>query len=146
MILIAVFSSLLAAGMTFLWGAYKTIIMILHFVTAIGGEAYKLRVETIAIMDIFIIATALLIFALGLYELFIAKLDLPEWLTFNNLDELKNSLRRVIIFIMAVTFLEKLVLWENPKSTLMFGIAIALITAVLIAFEKFSGNNNGNGV
>jgi uncharacterized membrane protein YqhA len=67
LVLIAVISSLVVAAATFLWGTYKTIIVSIHLVTAVGGEAHRIRVEAIAIMDIFLIGTALLIFSLGLH-------------------------------------------------------------------------------
>ena len=133
LVLIAVISSLVAATATFLWGTYKTIIVSIHLVTAVGGEAHRIRVEAIAIMDIFLIGTALLIFSLGLHELFIGKLDLPNWMKINDLDDLKEKLRSVIIFVMTVTFLEHLVRWENAAATLMFSAAIGIMIIVLVA-------------
>ena len=137
LVLVAVLSSLVASAATFLWGTYKTIVVSIHLVSAVGGETHRIRVEAIAIMDVFLIATALLIFSLGLYELFIGKLDLPKWLAFRDLDELKDKLRAVIIFVMTVTFLEHLVLWQDAESTLRFGIAIAIIIVALIVSARF---------
>jgi uncharacterized membrane protein YqhA len=111
---------------------------------AVGGEAHKIRVEAIAIMDVFLIATALLIFAIGLFELFVGKLDLPKWLAINKLEDLNVKLRGVVIFVMVVTFLEKLVLWEDPQGTLLFGIAIAIISAVLV-FAGMYGKEDNQG-
>ena len=81
--------------------------------SAIGGEEHGIGVELIAVMDTFLIATALYIFAVGLYELFIADLELPEWLNIHNMHDLKAKLSGVIILVMAVTFLEHLVHWED---------------------------------
>ena len=53
----------------------------------------------IALMDGFLIATGLLIFALGLYELFVHDLALPEWLMLHNLHDLKVRLSSVIIMV-----------------------------------------------
>jgi uncharacterized membrane protein YqhA len=94
-------------------------------------------------MDVFLIATALLIFSLGLYELFIGKLDLPQWLAIRDLEDLKDKLRAVIIFVMTVIFLEHLVLWQDPASTLRFGGAIAIMIAALcLAARLGKGSNN----
>ncbi len=141
MVLVAVFSSLVASAATFLWGAYKTILVSKHLVSAVGGEAHKIRVEAISIMDVFLIAVALLIFALGLFELFIEKLHLPGWFAITDLDDLKDRLRAIIIFVMVVTFLEHLVLWQDAESTLMFGGAIAIVIAALCLAARFGRQN-----
>lgn len=141
LILMAVFASLITAVMAFLWGGYKTFMVLSHLVEAVGGEGHGVGVDLIAIMDTFLIATALYIFAVGLYELFIADLDLPEWLTIHNLHDLKAKLSGVIILVMAVTFLEHLVRWEDAAGTLMFAGSIAIITVALIAFGHFGGKD-----
>jgi hypothetical protein len=38
---------------------------------------------------------------------------------------------------MAIIFLERLVVWQDPQGTLYFAIAITLVTAALIAFSWF---------
>jgi hypothetical protein len=38
---------------------------------------------------------------------------------------------------MAVLFLEHLVEWQAPQDTLYYGIAFAVVSAVLIAFSYF---------
>jgi uncharacterized membrane protein YqhA len=141
LVLIAVSASLIAAVMAFIWGGYKTLTVLGHLMGAFGGEAQGIGVELIAVMDTFLIATALYIFAVGLYELFIADLELPEWLTIHNLHDLKAKLSGVIILVMAVTFLEHLVHWEDAAGTLMFAGGIAIITAALIAFGHFGGKD-----
>ena len=141
LILIAVFASLITSVMAFLWGAYKTFTVLSHLVSAVGGETHGIGVELIAVMDTFLIATALYIFAVGLYELFIADLELPEWLNIHNMHDLKAKLSGVIILVMAVTFLEHLVHWQDAAGTLMFGGAIAIVTGALIAFGHFGGKD-----
>jgi uncharacterized membrane protein YqhA len=93
-------------------------------------------VAFIELMDAFLIATGLLIFALGLYELFVHDLTLPEWLTLHNLHDLKARLSSVIVLVMTVAFLEHLVEWQDPQGTLFFGIAVTVVSAALIAFSK----------
>ncbi|MDO8446143.1 MAG: YqhA family protein [Deltaproteobacteria bacterium] len=142
LVLIAVFASLITSVMAFLWGAYKTFTVLSHLVSAVGGEAHGIGVELIAVMDTFLIATALYIFAVGMYELFIsADLDIPEWLAIHNLHDLKVKLSGVIILVMAVTFLEHLIHWQDAAGTLMFGGAIAIVTGALIAFGHFGGKD-----
>ncbi len=141
LILIAVASTMIAALAAFIWGAYKTVIAVIHIASSFGSEAHGIGVELISIMDTFLIATALYIFAVGLYELFIGKLELPEWLVIHNLHDLKAKLSGVIILVMAVTFLEHLTQWRDAQATLMFGVAIGVAAAALIGFSHFGGKD-----
>ncbi|MCL4476091.1 MAG: YqhA family protein [Nitrospirae bacterium] len=92
-------------------------------------------------MDTFLIATALFIFAVGMYELFIKDVSLPQWLVIRNLHDLKVRLSSVIILVMTVIFLEHLVEWKDPQATLFYGIAVAVVSASLIAFSHFGGRD-----
>jgi len=89
------------------------------------------------VMDIFLVATALLFFAVALYELFLGDLDLPAWLNVKNLDGLKAKLGSVAILIMAITFVERLIKWEKAQDTLFFGLAVAAVSLALVAFSHF---------
>ncbi|MBI5214099.1 MAG: YqhA family protein [Nitrospirae bacterium] len=140
LILIAVVSSLAASIAAFLWGAAKTATIILNLVVSYGKDPLA-AISLIGLMDTFLIATALLIFAVGMYELFIKDISLPEWLIIRNLHDLKVKLSSVIILVMAVIFLEHLVEWKDPQGTLFYGIAIAVVSASLIAFSHFRGKD-----
>ncbi len=140
LILIAIASSMLASVAAFLWGATKTIAIILSLITSYGKDPLA-AIALIELMDTFLIAIALFIFAVGMYELFIKDISLPEWLVIHNLHDLKAKLSSVIILVMAVTFLKHLVEWRDPQGTLFFGIAVALVSAALIAFSRFGGKD-----
>lgn len=142
LVLIPVLVSLIASAAAFLWGAYITFEVLSHMLAAVGTpEAQHAIIELIPLMDAFLIATALLIFALGMFELFIGKLDFPEWLVIHDLHDLKAKLGSVIILVMAVAFLENLVHWKDGFETLMFAGAIALVSGALIAFSYFMGKD-----
>jgi uncharacterized membrane protein YqhA len=138
LILIAVASSLLASAAGFLWGLIKTLVIIFSFVTGYGKDPLDM-IALIELMDIFLIATVLFIFAMGMYELFIEDISLPDWLIIRNLHDLKVKLGSVIILVMGIIFLEHLVEWKDPQGTLFFGIAVAVVAASLIAFSYFGG-------
>ncbi len=133
LVLIAVFFSLAASVAAFVWGGVKTGGVIISLVTS-AGKAPHASIDLIALMDTFLIATALIIFSVGLYELFIEDLSLPSWLVVHNLHDLKQKLSSVIILVLAVTFLEHLVEWKDPLGTLYLGLAVAVVSAALIAF------------
>jgi uncharacterized membrane protein YqhA len=54
----------------------------------------------------------------------------------HGLHDLKARLSSIVILVMAVAFLEHLVEWKDPQGTLLLGAAVALVSAVLIAFSK----------
>lgn len=140
LVIIAVIFSLLASVTAFLWGGIKTLTVIISIIKSYGKDPLS-AIALIEIMDIFLIATALLIFAVGMYELFIRDIELPEWLVIHNLHDLKVKLGSVIILVMAVTFLKHLVEWRDPQGMYYFGIAIGIVTASLIAFSHFGGKD-----
>jgi len=137
--LIGVIALLFAAVAAFAWGTLKTVNTISLVVTSLGRDK-AITVEFIEIVDSFLIATALLIFAVSLYELFIDKLDLPEWTATavaHNLHELKTKLSSMVVLVMGVKFLEKLLDVKDTVGLMQIGIATALMSAVLIAFGYF---------
>jgi len=134
LMLVAVLFSLIASLAAFIWGSVKTVIVILHL-ASLHGEDPLGAVELISIMDTFLIAAALFIFSVGLYELFIEDVAMPAWLIVHNLHDLKAKL--VSVIVLTVTFLEHLVARKDPYGTLYFGIAISLVSASLIAFSYF---------
>jgi uncharacterized membrane protein YqhA len=128
---------LLATGVVaFTWGLYKTGLAILSVLTT-DAQSTTIILETIKIMDIFLVATTLLIFAASLYELFIAELNVPEWMIAHNLHELKSKLSSMIVLVMAGKFAEDLFSGVKGNDLMMEGIAIAVISATLIAFSYF---------
>lgn len=137
LVVIAVGASLIAAVAAFVWGAVRTVLVIVHLVAESGGGP-EVSVSFIQLMDAFLIATGLLIFALGLYELFVQELELPGWLRLHDLHDLKARLSSVIILVMAVAFLEHLVEWRNAADTIRFGGAVAVVSGILIAFTRFA--------
>jgi uncharacterized membrane protein YqhA len=134
--LVGVIALLFATVAAFAWSTLKTVDTIFLVLSSMGRDK-AITVEFIKIVDSFLIATALLIFAVSLYELFIDELDLPEWMLAHNLNDLKAKLSSMIVLVMAVKFLEKLLEVEDAANLLKIGIATALMSAVLIAFGYF---------
>lgn len=134
--LIGVIALLFAAVAAFAWGTLKTVSTISLVLSSMGSDK-AITVQFIEIVDSFLIATALLIFTVSLYELFIDKLDLPEWMLAHDLYELKTKLSSMIVLVMGVKFLEKLLDVKDAVSLLQIGTATALMSAVLIAFGYF---------
>ena len=138
--IVGVVSLLLASVVAFGWGTVKTVGTIIVVVTSYGKDLF-IAVSLIEIVDSLLIATALFVFGVSMYELFINKLALPEWMLAHNLYELKEKLGGVIILVMVVKFLEHLVEWTDPYGSLLFAVAVALVSAVLIALGRFGGKD-----
>jgi len=134
--LVGVIALLFAAIAAFAWGTLKTLDTISLVVGSLGRDK-AITVELIEIVDSFLVATALLIFAVSLYELFIGKLDLPEWMLAHDLHDLKAKLSSMIVLVMGVKFLEKILDVKDASALLQIGVATALMSAVLIAFGYF---------
>jgi uncharacterized membrane protein YqhA len=133
---IGIISLLLASVAAFAWGAVKTFNALMLIITSYGKDAY-IAVSLIELVDGFLIAIALLVFSVSMYELFVGKLNLPDWMLAHNLHELKIKLSNLIILVMAVKFLEQLVEWKNPNDSLFFALAISAVAATLIFFGTF---------
>lgn len=89
-------------------------------------------------LDSFLVALALIVISVSLYELFIDDLSVPDWMTVKNLSELKAKFGVVLIPIMAVKFVQKLLQSDSALDTLYYGIAIALISVALTVLTVVS--------
>ncbi len=137
LVVLGVVSSLAASAGAFLWGTWKTGLLLWTLATS-GADVPLLAVRLIELMDKFLIATGLYIFSVGLYDLFLGELNLPKWLDVHNLHDIKTRISSILVLVMAIVFVERLVQWEKPMETLAFGAAIALVTMALLAFNRYS--------
>jgi len=134
--IVGVISLLVAAVAAFAWGTLKTFHAVMLVIETMGRDA-GITIEFIEIIDSFLIATAILIFTVSLYELFIGEINVPEWMLAHNLYELKAKLSSMVVLVMGVKFLQKILEVKNATDLLQTGLAIAVVSAVLIAFGYF---------
>ncbi len=149
MVLAAVVGSLLA-GVTIFYMATVDVVYLfshaLHYAdSSLTAEARKaLHDSTVShiveVVDGYLLAMVMLIFSLGMYELFISDIDqasdskgASKILVINNLDDLKSRLAKVILMIMIVTLFEEALNMhmETPLDLVYLGAAIALISIAL---------------
>ena len=137
MVIVAVVASLALAATLFLFGAVAAARIIAGTVGALGDatQTKAFAIASVEIADFFLIATALYIVGIGLYELFIRDVDLPPWLTITSLEELKQRLISVIVVALAVAFLAQVANWDGAANLLPFGAAIAAVVVALGAFS-----------
>ena len=148
-VIFAVIASLLSALAMFFMATVDAWYMLSHLLEYASpvldtAERYALRSTTIThvveIVDGYLLATVLLIFSLGLYELFISKIDMAEGsetssnvLLINSLDDLKGRLAKVILMILIVKFFEHAIElnFDTPVSLLYLAGGIALLGLAL---------------
>jgi len=137
-VLVPVIGVMASSVVLVLVGAWTTIQKI-GAVFGVGvDEALPVKEALIAFVelaDLYLLAIVLYIIALGLYELFIKPIpNLPEWLTFHTLDDLKKQLVGVVIVVMAVLFLGRVIHSGDALELFYTGASIALVTAALTYF------------
>ncbi|MCU0496370.1 MAG: YqhA family protein [Anaerolineae bacterium] len=94
----------------------------------------------VAIIDGYLLAAILFIFALGMYELFVNKVDIAEGSEFasrvlliKSLDDLKDRLANVILLILIVKFFQQAlkIKYENTTDLILLALAVVMIAGAL---------------
>jgi uncharacterized membrane protein YqhA len=155
-VIVAVVVSLITAFAMFYMASVDAFYLVSHLGDYLSpdliGEARKdFRAEAIThvveVIDGYLLATVLLIFSLGLYELFISKIEQAEEsetsssvLAIHSLDDLKTRLGRVIIMILIVNFFEHAISMDFHGAiellALSGGIALIGVTLYLTHAEE----------
>lgn len=159
-VLVAVFASLVTSAAVFYLATVDVVYLVSHLAgyadSSLTDEARKaLRDQSVThiveVMDGYLLATILLIFALGLYELFVSPFQHEKGkgqdaLFFSSLDDLKNALAKVILIILIVKLFEKALQIEVTTAIdmLYFAGAIALIGLALFLSHGAPKKENGD--
>lgn len=161
-VLTAVVGSLLAGIAIFYIATVDVVYLFQHAMhyadSSLTDEARKaLHDSTVShiveVVDGYLLATVMLIFSLGLYELFISDIDQAHGskasskiLVISNLDDLKSRLAKVILMIMIVTLFEEALNMHitAPIDLVYFGAAIALIALALYWTHAADGSGHGS--
>jgi uncharacterized membrane protein YqhA len=159
-IFLAVLGSLFASFAIFYMATVDVVILVqhtLHYADAsLTEEARKVLHDTtvshiVEVVDGYLLAVVLLIFSLGLYELFISDIDQAHGskasskiLVIGSLDDLKSRLAKVILMIMIVTLFEEALNMHiaQPIDLVYMGAAIALIALALYLTHAADGHSS----
>ena len=162
-IFLAVVGSLLASFAIFYMATVDVVILVKHMFhyadSSLTDEARKILHDStvshiVEVVDGYLLAVVLLIFSLGLYELFISDIDQAHGskasskiLVISNLDDLKSRLAKVILMIMIVTLFEETLNMHisQPIDLVYIGAAIALIALALYLSHAADGHASGDG-
>jgi len=103
--------------------------------------------DIIGAIDLYLIAIVLLIFAFGVYELFISKIDAAEAdngddgskvLQIHSLDQLKDKIAKVIVMVLVVNFFQRVLHtdYNGALEMLYFSASILLLAVALYFLHK----------
>lgn len=135
--IVSVFGMLVGAICALFLGFVKTI-KVVSTTIASYNESEPTLYSLFEALDCFLVATALIVVAISLYELFISGLEVPDWMLVKDLTELKAKFTFVIIPVMAVKFVQKILNYENAVDVLYYGAAISAVALALTAFNFVS--------
>jgi uncharacterized membrane protein YqhA len=161
-IFLAVLGSLFASFAIFYMATVDVVILVQHTFhyadSSLTDEARKILHDStvshiVEVVDGYLLAVVLLIFSLGLYELFISDIDQAHGskasskiLVISNLDDLKSRLAKVILMIMIVTLFEETLNMHisQPIDLVYMGAAIALIALALYLTHAADGHTSSD--
>ncbi|GAB6183863.1 YqhA family protein [Thermodesulfovibrio hydrogeniphilus] len=150
-IILAVIASIISSIFLILLATYDIFSMIVDIFSKIGNNANiselqkKIIARIIHSIDLYLIATVLLIFGIGLYELFVSKIVQIEEdkksagiLIIHSLDQLKEKLAKVIIMVLIVAYFKNALdmKYEDILQLLYLGTGIFLISLSLYLMHK----------
>lgn len=128
LVVVACLGLLAGSAATFAWGVHG----VYEYVRALlDGDDNLALVRVLSTIDVFLLATVLLVITVGLWELFVSDLDVPDWLEISSLDDLKKKLADVIVLVVAIKALEKFTTAKKPADALQYCLAAALIVVSL---------------
>ncbi|MHA7649119.1 YqhA family protein [Mycobacterium sp. ML4] len=135
LIVVAVAGLAATTVVTMLWASARVVQLVGVLIS--GGWRLDATVITLLeVVDLFLVATVQLIVALGLFELFVADLRLPEWLTVHNLGDLKRPIVQVLVVIVVIKFFERMLI-ASALETLYYGASVSAVTLAMVAFIRF---------
>lgn len=146
-VLLAVIASLLVAFGMFFVSTVDVVGLVqhmAHYPFTYGEERAVLRSSIVAhvveAVDGYLLAAIMLIFSLGLYELFVSRIDVAEGSEFaervlliRSLDDLKDRLAKVVLLILVVKFFEYALQlsFKTPLDLVYLASGTVLVAAAL---------------
>ncbi|GIW06676.1 MAG: hypothetical protein KatS3mg060_1481 [Dehalococcoidia bacterium] len=145
--LVAVVASVIMAMGAFLMATIDVVYLVQGFgaysdLSLDGAEHAAVRAKLVAYivkaLDGYLIATLLLVFGFGLYELFIRNLSnaersvvAPRLLRFESIDDLKDRIFKLVLLLLVVQFFDETLdlTFHTPQELILLGAGIFLIGA-----------------
>ncbi|KAK4796001.1 hypothetical protein SAY86_028327 [Trapa natans] len=162
MTLLGVLGSLLGSFLCFIKGCTCVANSFMDYALN-RGKVVFLLVEAI---DVYLLGTVMLVFGMGLYELFVSNLDIakslsaerggeksnlfgmftlkerPQWLEIKSVNELKTKLGHVIVMLLLIGLFDKSkkAAINTPVDLLCFSASVLLSSGCLYLLSKLNGS------
>ncbi|GMH26674.1 hypothetical protein Nepgr_028517 [Nepenthes gracilis] len=159
--LFGIFGSLIGSILCFIKGCTIVAASFMKYFVS-RGNVILLLVEAI---DTYLLGTVMLVFGMGLYELFVSNLDIanpaageklpnrsnllglftlterPRWLEIKSVNELKTKIGHVIVMLLLIGLLDKTkkAAIHSPSDLLCFSASIFLSSLCLYLLSKLNG-------
>ncbi len=136
--IIAVIFSAAGAMAMFIVGSFEIYHAIAGVMQQSGYQSKsseQLLIGIIGAIDLYLIGIVLILFAFGIYELFISKIDIAGLneditiLRIGSIDELKNKILKVIVMVLIVSFFKTILSAEftQPMELLYYAVSILAV-------------------
>ena len=159
MVFLAVVSAIFSALIMIVMGTIEVIGVVGEFSHAFSStQAYEefgknAVSHLVGAIDYYLIGTVFFFFGIGLYELFISKIDIAEKdetsskvLIIHDLDALKEKIAKVVIMVLIVTFFKYAINFHYGEMINLLYLSIGiLLIAVSIYLTHKSNHPAGHG-
>lgn len=154
MVFLAVIAAIFSAMIMIIIGTLDVVSVVGEFIHSFSNpESYETFSKNavshlVSAIDAYLIGTVFLIFGIGLYELFISKIDVAEndetsskVLIIKDLDSLKEKIAKVVIMVLIVTFFKHAINinYGEMINLLYLSIGILLIAVSIYLTHKSNG-------
>jgi uncharacterized membrane protein YqhA len=140
-VLVAVISVILVSIALFFIGAGLAVKGVWNAILAVGrGDftATPITVDLLEVVSVMLKAVVFFLIGVGFYSLFIAPLNLTTALGIRSFNDLEIKVVSVVVVIMAVTYLEHFIRWDQAVETLLYGLSLGVVVAALVFFQMHS--------
>lgn len=151
--IIAVVSSLVAAMALFIKGfliVKDAILLFIHELKTPNAPYEEMMEMFVSSVDVFLFGMVLIIFGVGVYELFITKIDpvlqkasgRPAWMHIKNVDDLKSALGRVILMVLIVIFFKYSLKVHYTDVTDLLKLSVGIVLIALSLYITHKGHDH----
>lgn len=145
LVVLPVLGLAIAAAVFFIFGGFGLISLLVELsialiddmrgVTPLPEELERgiIIFEVVEYVHLFLVGTVLYITAIGLYQLFVHEIKLPDWLKIDSTEDLETNLIGVTVVVLAVNFMGAVFVGRS-ENLLQYGAGIALPIAALGLF------------
>lgn len=155
--LLSVIGSLVSAVVLFVYGTINVYVafrgFLSHPVSTGHAQLGELLAVFVSSVDVYLFAMVLIIFGMGVYELFISKIDpvetkldsRPSWLRITSIDDLKTSLGKVILMVLIVSVFEHSLSIDYDKSIDLLYASVAVVLVAVALYVTHLSNHKEVG-